>query len=349
MLSNVLLQLVRGLGDNKKYSIACALTGVFTLFLNCLLIIFMNLGASSILIASTIANLICTIYLIKSCNILKLISFDKINRTAINEYLKYSLPMIPNSLSWWIVNVSDRSIITFFIGVSANGIYSVSSKFSNILNSIFSIFNLSWQEAVSVNINSDDCNQFFSKIINEILNLFMILSTVIIAVLPLCYSIIIGKNYQKAYIYIPILLVANIFNILINLLGGVYIAQKNTKKLAVTTAVSAITNILINILFVRKYGLFAASFSTLIAYFATLVWRYFDIKKIIKITLDRKRISFNFLLLTMSIVLYYIDNIIIAFIWVIICCVTFLVGNLEIIKKIMQLLYLKFGGKNETI
>ena len=56
---------------------------------------------------------------------------------------QYSIPLVPNGISWWIVNVSDRTIITAIIGTAANGIYAVSNKFPTILSSLLGIFNLS--------------------------------------------------------------------------------------------------------------------------------------------------------------------------------------------------------------
>ena len=57
----------------------------------------------------------------------------------IKEMYQYSIPLVPNGISWWIVNVSDRTIITAIIGTAANGIYAVSNKFPTILSSLLGI------------------------------------------------------------------------------------------------------------------------------------------------------------------------------------------------------------------
>ena len=142
MISSIMLHILRGFGDNKKYSFVSILTGFFTLLFNIILIVFLKYNASSILISSFLANLICTIYICINLNVFKYFSVQKINKDSVKKIMNYSLPMIPNSLSWWIVNVSDRTIISTFLGVGINAIYTVSCKFSNILSSIFNIFNL---------------------------------------------------------------------------------------------------------------------------------------------------------------------------------------------------------------
>ncbi|BCP62257.1 hypothetical protein SUT380_14450 [Streptococcus parasuis] len=57
------------------------------------------------------------------------------------EVWNYSVPLIPNALSWWIISASDRTIVTYF-GISINGVYSASNKFSVIIVTLFLIFNL---------------------------------------------------------------------------------------------------------------------------------------------------------------------------------------------------------------
>lgn len=307
MFSNILLQISRGLGKNKEYSIACILTAEITLVLNVILIIKFNVGASSILISTCVANFLCSIYIFIKNGTLKFINIKYINRNKIVEYLKYSLPMIPNSLSWWIVNVSDRSIIAFVLGAAMNGIYTISCKFSNIINSIFTIFNMSWQESASIHIDDEDKDVFFTNIISKMLDLFSTVSLAIIAILPLVYNWVVGSDYISSYTYIPILIFANIFNIAINLFGAIYIAKKETKKIMNTTIISAAINFILNIAFIKYIGLYAACLSTLFAYLIMALYRYRDIQKYVHVSIKSSFILRVVLGFVIASVFYYIN------------------------------------------
>lgn len=309
MCSSIMLQILRGLGKNKDYSIASVITGVATLLINILLIIVFKFNASSILISSSIANFICVVYVIIDIRLFSYLSVKKINKKTIKEIVSYSLPMIPNSLSWWIVNVSDRTIISFFIGVASNAIYTVSCKFSNILNSIFSIINMSWQESATLHINDEDKNQYFTEMINNIFMLFSTISLLIMAFLPFIYNFIIGKDYLLSYNYVPILLYANSWNVLIGLIGGIYIAKKKTKEIAKTTLASAILNIIINLILIKFIGLYAASISTLLSYMIISIYRYFDCQKYVKVKLKFKEIIVFTILFIFSFYVYIQKNI----------------------------------------
>lgn len=334
MISSIMLQLLRGLGKNKEYSIASIITGSITLFSNLLLIILFKFNASSILISSSIANFICIIYVIINIKLFKYISIGKLNKKTIIDILNYSLPMIPNSLSWWIVNVSDRTIISVFLGVASNAIYTVSCKFSNILNSIFSIINMSWQESATLHINDDDKDQYFTEMINSIFMIFSTISLLIISILPFVYNIIIGESYLSSYDYIPILLYANSWNVLIGLIGGIYIAKKKTKEIASTTITSAILNILINLFLIKFIGLYAACISTLLSYMIMSIYRYIDCQKYVKLKLNIKKIILFTIVFIFSSYIYIKGNMILLILNIIVVVLYSIITNKKILISV---------------
>lgn len=338
MISNNVLQILRGIGKTKEYSIASIITGIIILFMNILLIVFFKCGADSILISSSIANLFCILYVIIKTNLLKRIKIKLIEKKLIMEILKYTLPMIPNTLSWWIVNVSDRTIISRFLGIAYNGIYTVSCKFSNILNGIYSIFNMSWQETAILHINDVDKEKFFSSMINQLFMFFASMSLLIVISLPFVFNILVGKRYITSYSYIPLLLYADIWNVLTNLIGGIYVAKKKTREIANTTIISAIINLATHFLLIKFIGLYAACFSTLIAYFTMAIYRYFDSKKYVNYTLNIKSIILFSMIFLCSYISYELNNL---FSNIVIFCLTFLylsIINYHTIKITLKLL-----------
>lgn len=306
VLNMYIMAIARGNGNNKHYSIASCITAILNLAINVVLIAFCGFNAESILISAIVSNIISFIYIFIIEKVYLFIQFNCIDFKILSKLLKYSIPMIPNALSWWIVGLSDRTIIVKLISTSANGIYSVACKFSNLLNNFFSIFNMSWQETASLHINDKDADIFFSNIIDNIFNLFIFISCCIIGILPLIFDICIGNEYIEAYIYIPIVLLGNIFSVLVGLFGGIYIAKKMTNKVAITTIYSAIINILINIIFIGKLKLFAACLSTVLAYFIMSIYRYYDIKKYLNIKLDIKKYSKYLIFFIIMLIPYYL-------------------------------------------
>ena len=344
MSSNVLMQLVRGEGKNKEYSIACIITGFSTLVINIILIVGFKFGANSILISSSIANVLCSIYLVILIQLPRIFSISFLDKKQIKEIAKYSIPMIPTSLSWWIVNVSDRSIISFIIGAASNGIYSVSCKFSTILNSIFNIFNLSWQETASLNIHKENASEFFSETINEVAKLFITITICLLMGISVFFNLLIGINYIEAYNYIPILLIANIFSIYNGLYGGILVAKKLTGEVAKTTIISAFLNIIINLLLINKLGLYAAALSTLISYAIIAIYRHIDTQKYIRIKLNIKELIILTILLITYTLLYYLNFVILNILALIISIIILFIFNRKYLVNTLQLI-IKRGNR----
>ena len=232
-----------------------------------------------------------------------------------------------------MINVSDRTIISFMINASANGIYAVSAKFSNILASIYQIFNMSWQESASIHINSEDREEFFSGVLNNTYKIFFSICLLLMVGMPFVFDILIGKDYFDAKQYIPILLLSNVFSAVSNVLGGIYIAKKDTKNVAKTTITSSILNIIINVVLIKFIGLYAAALSTLISCIFLYIYRLIGVRKYIKLNVEYNFIIISIILYIISVFLYYINDFNLNIINLFICIILVYIFNLNIIKK----------------
>ncbi len=303
------LQIARGVGRTLDYAISCIITGVSTILLNILLIVVFRLGAFGMITAIAVANGLGALYLFIRLKMWQYVDFKKKDQKLIKEMYHYSIPLVPNGISWWIVNASDRTIITAILGTAANGIYAVSNKFPTILSSLLGIFNLSWSESAALYINSPDRDEFFSDISNTVTKLFTCLGVGMIACMPFVFPILVNSSYDEAYYYIPILVLGAVFNVIICLYSAVYIAKKMTKQVATTSILGAIINIVINIGLVHFIGLYAAALSTAISYFVMMVYRHYDLKKYMNITYEKGLLFKTICIFTFAIIIYYQRNI----------------------------------------
>ena len=324
VLSGNFLQISRGLGKITDFSISCILTGLTTVVSNIILICFVGLKAEGMIISMALANGICSLYLFIRLKLYKYIDFKLVDKKLIKDMYKYSLPLVPNGISWWIVNISDRTIISFILGAGANGLYAISNKFPTVISSLTGVFNLSWSESAALHINSEDRDEFFTDITNTVIKLFTALGIGMIACMPFVFPIMVNKQYADAYNYIPFLVLATVFNVVICLYSQVYLAKKLSKQVATTAIIGAIINIVVNVLLIKPLGIYAAALSTTISYFVMMVYRHIDLKKYINIKIETSLIIKTIIMFTISIFVYYINNMwlnIINLIVVVIYCV----------------------------
>lgn len=340
IISSIMLQIARGLGDNKKYATGSFITAFVTIIFNILFLVVFKFGAYGMLMATLIGNLTAGIYVFFTKNIYKYIKKRNFEFKLLKDLWKYSCPLIPNAISWWVFNSSDRIIVTSILGISMNGILAAANKFSGVFITIYNIFNMTWTESATLHINDYDKEKFFNNTINTMLKLFSCICLGIIACMPFVFPLIINEKFAEAYNQIPILMVASLFNIIIGLLSVVYVAKKDTKSIAKTSVISAIINIVINIVLIKFIGLYAASISTLVAYLIMAVNRYIDVRKrYMKIEIDKRLMLTTIIaIITISIV-YYINNIyinIIALIFIIIYSYKMNIKSVKFIKNMVM-------------
>ena len=334
IISGNFMQISRGLGDNLSYSISSVISGAMTVIFNVLFIVVLNFGAKGMLIAMLIANFLCATYLLFKLKLYQYIHFSYFDKKICKKLFKYAIPLVPNGIAWWIMNALDRTIISILLNVSANGIYAVSNKFPSLVTSFFGIFNLAWSESASVSIHDDDKDSYFSSVCNDVLRIFSTFITLIIAVIPFVFPFLIKGEYVESYQYIPILLISSLFSLIASQYGSIYIAQKETKKIAITTFVSAIINVVSHLLLINFIGLYAAAISTAISYLIIMIYRHIDIQKYVKVTYSPKIVVVIMVMLTFSVCCYYQNKLLLNLISLIGCTIFALVLNVEYLKKI---------------
>ncbi len=312
VFSSIFLQISRGLRDNVTYTIGSFLSGFFTVILNVILIVAFHMGAYGILIATFIGNLICVIYIIFKKKVYQYIKFSYFDKNLLKKMLKYSVPLVPNMISWWVVNASDRTIVTAILGVATNGIYSAANKFSGVFFALNGIFNITWTESAVLNIEEKDKDSYFSRIFSVTIRVFGSLCLGVIALMPFVFPILINEKFGDAYYQIPILMVGIMFNILVSFLGSIYVAKKLTKEISKTSILAAIINIVVNLLLIQYIGLYAASLSTAIAYFSMFFYRYIDSKKYVKIKINSTFVLSLIAVYAITIFTYYIRNLLLS-------------------------------------
>jgi len=341
-----LSNLARGLGKNTDYSIASFIVTLSSLIINIVFIVSLGKGASSILLALAGSQVFGSLYLVFRLKVWRLVSFHAFRKAKMQEMLAYSVPLIPNAISWWIANTSDRILILMFLGSAANGIYATANKIPTIYTTLFSVFNLAWSESVSLSMKDKDHQQYINAMLNRSYKFFSFLNLGIIICMSFMFDLLVGENYAQAYSQIYILLVAIFANSMCSLLGGVLTGLKDSKATGWTTAVGAAVNFLINLCLIQKIGLYAASISTLVSYCVIFLCRYKVVCKSIKV-----RFSLNYsvqlaIILALVSTAYFLRNIMLSMIVLFVLVVWGCWQNQETIRGFLLILQKK-DNKNE--
>lgn len=265
-----LAQYTRGCEKVKLFAFQGIVQTAVVIISNIVLLLVVKAGVSGYLMSFIIGYLVSIFLMIIAGRFWKDIFCLRIRKDLIKSMLKYSIPMIPTQAFWWINNAADKWVIIAFIGVAENGIYSVAHKIPTILTMVTSIFNQAWQVSAFSNYGEKDNSEFFSNVYSvfSLINVFV--GTILISASKLIGSILFANEFYRGWIYVPILLVASVFNGLSGMLASAFTSAKKTNSLFVSTGIGAIINIALNIPLVYIFGAMGAAYATAIS--CTTVW-----------------------------------------------------------------------------
>ena len=294
----VIQQYSKGKNHVRHYAISGFLSTVGSVISNiCFLTVF-KIGIQGYLYAQILACVVPIIYLIIQEDFCKkIVNPCKISIELIHRYLIYCLPLIPNQLSWWINNSSDKYILNFYWGLSFTGIYSVAYKIPTILNVVGGIFASSWQISSIENFGSNESRIFYASIYKKYFSLFACVSAGIILFIKILAKLLFAKDFFNAWPYATILVLAALVQAMGQFYETIYICAMKPIPLLCTTLLAAAVNTTLNFILIPRCGAFGASLATFMGYVAMYGVRVIDSKKIFKFDVNHKKNIFTMLLL----------------------------------------------------
>ena len=350
VISNILValgnSLSRGMGRIKLYSVSNFILGALTIILNVVFIAVFNMQANGLLWANTIANTLTALFVLFKLKFHQYINKEDFNRKKLNEMIRYSIPLVPNNLSWIIISLSDRLMLTGLVGTEANGIYSVANRFPNIIYTFYGFFSTAWKESAARIVKEENKTEYYNAIYKDMKYFIKAITLGLIAIMPFAFRVLINQNYSEAYAYIPMLAIGIYYTNMSNFYGGIFTAFKNTKIMGSTTVVGAIINVGINLIFMNLYpekGILIATLSTLISTLIVYVYRRRKLRLYIKLNEKFNIVYWSLLIVTL--ISYYINNKIICGI-VLLIVVCYCYGtNREFLHGIVEPVINKFKKK----
>lgn len=336
-------QIIRGLSNNKLYSVSSVIISLFNMLLIILTVLVGKQGLIGVLVSITVATTIGLIVLWMRGDILSKIDLSLLSKNILLEMLGYSWPIIPNSLSNWVLSFSDRAVLTAFMGLEANAIYSVANKIPALFTTVQGTFVFAWQENASLASKDSDADTYYSKMFDSILGILVGIMALLIAATPILFWLLIRGDYKEAYYQMPILFMSMFFSALASFIGGIYVAHKKTRSVGITTILAAALNLVIDLVCVHKIGIFAASISTLVSYVFLTIYRMVDVKKIQKVDFNTWRFCLLVVLLVLMCAICWINTLILNIVNIILGCIVAVSVNRDILKSVFLILK---GKKN---
>ena len=279
---NILSNYTRGIGKSAVFAAAGVLNTIILLGFNVILLAKFHMGLIGYMISLLLSFLIALLFLLIANRKTFCFSVKNIDFLLMKRMLKYSIPLIPTAMMWWVMNASDRYVITWFLGVSSTGIYAVSHKIPTIINMLYSIFQQAWQVSAVEEGESLEKETFYSNIYNIFCSVLFIVASAIILIDRPLIRLIIESSYEDAWKYVPLLVISAIFSSLAGFLGINYVVIEKTVGAFITSVVTAVLNFILNIILTPLIGMQGTALATMIGFIMLWLIRSIDTQKYIK-------------------------------------------------------------------
>lgn len=270
----------------KRFSIIQLSSIAVNIILNVIFLLFCfdynnpEQGVFYIFLANLIASLVKPIFLLKSFTLIR-----GIDRSLLKRMLVFSFPLAIAGFAGIINETLDRILLKQMLYNPENpssldyaeaqvGIYSASYKLAMLIAILLQAYRYAAEPFFFSQMKNQDRNKIYSQIMNVFIAFVCGIFLLVTLNIDIFKYFIQNETYWVGLQVVPILLMANIFL-------GIYYNQSiwfklsgKTKFGAYIALFGASLTVLINILYIPKFGYMACAWATLIVYFTQMVISY---------------------------------------------------------------------------
>ena len=301
-------QLARGLGHVRRF-VAYGLLNAFIMVISAyLLLVHVRAGIEGYLWSFTIGYLVGGLAAFLGSAEYRLLVPFRADRVLLRRMLAYSLPLVPNLLSWWLVSVSGRYVVLWGSGLVAAGLFTAASKMPALVNIVASVFQQAWQYSTAREINSPDSGAFFGSVLRGYSLATLSAAGLVIALNRPISRLVLQAEFADGWRYVPLLMLAATFGVISIFFESFYQALKNSRVLMVSTVLGAVVNVVLGVVLVPFMGPWGAGLAGAVAYALVLVVRARDLRRRIDLPMDRPRLTYQLVLLSIMAVCTSFDG-----------------------------------------
>ena len=290
-------QLARGLGHVRRFVVYGLINALAMVVSTYLLLFRAHLGVEGYLWSFAIGYLMGGLVAFLGSAEYRLLVPFRVDRVLLRRMLVYSLPLVPNLLSWWLVSVSGRYVVLWGSGVVAAGLFTAASKMPALVNIVASVFQQAWQYSTAREINSPDRGAFFGSVLRGYSLATLSAAGLVIALNRPISRVMLQAEFSEGWRYVPLLMLVASFGVISIFFESFYQALKNSGVLMASTAMGAVVNVILGVALVPFMGPWGAGLAGAMAYALILVVRARDLRRRIDLPIDRPRLTYQLALL----------------------------------------------------
>lgn len=268
------------------------LFGFYLLFLNGL-----GLGARGYLLAMFCSDAVSAVFVFVAGGCRQYCKPSHFDRALWWEMLRYSIPMIPAAISFWVINASDM----FFVQAMAEGYQGHSAEYwvgllsagyflPQVITVIGTTFFEAWQ--LSAVTEEEERAAFFTRVFRIYTSvLFCCVAGVVLLCRPV--MLLYRADYYEAWRMVPFLAFSSMCTCLNQFLNSVFMVYKRSTFSLYTMLTGAILNLILNYFFILLFGPWGVTPASFISLLVVFLLRARGSRGLIEISFHPRRLLVN--------------------------------------------------------
>ncbi len=262
----------------KQNAIAFVLFSTCKVLLQYLLILFFVINLNLGLVGFYLGNLFALIpFVFISIYLMFKTTIFNLNVERIKKGLYYSLPLIPGSLAYLLLNSGDRFFLEYYVTLSDLGIYNISSTIALSLNLLISSVYKAVEPEIFIKYSEDSFSLFINNF-KKMFLFFLYTLAIIVAFFTKEVMQLISKDFSSVYLYVPIILISVLMSGSNIVYSGILSAEKNTRSISKAVVIGTIVSLSFNFYLIPIVGVFGSAVSSSIAFISMNYFLFLSIK-----------------------------------------------------------------------
>lgn len=278
----------RALNENKTYVFAGVLGSIVYLFTTIIFIIVLKKGVTGLFWSYIISQTSMFLVIEKKIKLIKNYSLLDFDAKILIEMIKFSGPLVINLISVWLITSANKIIITNFLGVSINGLYSFANRFSIVITMFGTIISMTLIEEAYIHTDIKKYATSFSIIIQKLFKLYFSMILVALPIINILYNFLNKSEYIQSENYVIFLLLSSMLAAISNNFGSSFQVSNKTQYIFVTTLIGAGIAIVGSLTLIKSMGIFGVLLFQVIGNTAMMVSRAVFAYKLTGLAIDWK-------------------------------------------------------------
>lgn len=284
-LSQSVIQILLAIWQVEGYAISYGTFQIAQTSINTILSIFfvvsLKMGWEGRIIAQAFAVIVFSCFALIVLLKNNLISW-KIDFTMIRHALAFGIPLIPHALGGMAIAMSDRLLMNYMYGINETGIYAVGVQVGMLIGILTLSFNQAFVPWLYKELKSiTDTKKIRIVRMTYLYNIGIVMIALFFSwIAPFLLSLLLGKDFQEASIYILWIALGNAFGGMYYMVTNYISYESKNHLLAVTTLVAAVLNVIFVYFLMKINGPVGVAQGTMLAYLCLFLFTWILSQKV---------------------------------------------------------------------